>query len=131
MWAGVCRQVGITRKKGYRWQTETGGIPPVRLAEAARSGRYLSLLERQRIATPRGRGLGVQDIVGRIGRRPSTVSREIRRNLLAHDRDRYDGDLAHACARRCARHVRAALCHPNAIDSVLPGPARCSRAAAE
>lgn len=104
----ACQQVGITRKTGYRWRAENGGIPPLRLAEAARSSRYLSLLERQRIAALRGRGLGVRDIAGRIGRSPSTVSREIRRNLLAHDRDRYDGDLAHARARQRARRVRAA-----------------------
>ena len=55
----ACRIVGITRKTGYRWRAENGGIPPVRLAEAARSNRYLSLLERQRIATLRGQGLGV------------------------------------------------------------------------
>jgi hypothetical protein len=41
--------VGIGRKTGYRWRAENGGLPPARLAEAARSGRYLSLLERQRI----------------------------------------------------------------------------------
>nr|WP_246074536.1 IS30 family transposase [Nonomuraea terrae] len=35
-----------------------GGLPPARLAEDARSSRFLSLLERQRIATLRARGLG-------------------------------------------------------------------------
>lgn len=48
--------MGITRKTGYRWRAENGGLPPARLAEAARSGRFLSLLERQRIATLRERG---------------------------------------------------------------------------
>jgi hypothetical protein len=28
----ACRLVGITRKTGYRWRAENGGIPPVRLA---------------------------------------------------------------------------------------------------
>jgi hypothetical protein len=50
-----CAMVGVTRKAGYRWRAENGGIPPVRLAESARTGRYLSLLERQRIATLRER----------------------------------------------------------------------------
>jgi transposase, IS30 family len=54
----ACRLVGITRKTGYRWRAENGGIPPVRLAETARTSRYLSLLERQRIATLRGHGHG-------------------------------------------------------------------------
>lgn len=55
----ACRRVGITRKTGYRWRAERGGVPPVRLDEDARSNRYLSLLKRQRIAALRARGLGV------------------------------------------------------------------------
>ncbi|MER7894484.1 helix-turn-helix domain-containing protein [Micromonospora sp. NPDC094482] len=58
----ACRMVGNTRKTGYRWRAENGGVPPARIAEAARSNRYLSLLERQRIATLRGQGLGVREI---------------------------------------------------------------------
>src|SRR5665647_2448018 len=60
----ACRRVGITRKTGYRWRAERGGAPPVRLGEDARSNRYLSLLERQRIATLRARGLGVRGMLG-------------------------------------------------------------------
>src|SRR4051812_26143937 len=104
----ACQAVGIGRKTGYRWRTEHGGVPPVRLAEATRTSRYLSLLERQRIATLRGRGLGVREIARRLGRAPSTVSRELRRNLRPHDHNRYDGDLAHARARQRARRLRPA-----------------------
>src|SRR4051794_23483945 len=104
----ACQAVGIGRKPGYRWRTEHGGVPPVRLAEATRTSRYLSLLERQRIATLRGRGLGVREIARRLGRAPSTVSRELRRNLRPHDHNRYDGDLAHARARQRARRLRPA-----------------------
>jgi IS30 family transposase len=57
------------------------------LAEAARTGRYLSLLERQRIASLRGRGHGVREIARRLGRSPSTVSRELRCNLRPHDHE--------------------------------------------
>jgi hypothetical protein len=57
----ACKQLGIGRKTGYRWRMENGGLPPERLAEDARSNRYLSLLERQRIATPRGAGTGVDE----------------------------------------------------------------------
>src|SRR4051812_39067294 len=103
----ACRIVGITRKTGYRWRAENGGIPPARLAETTRTKRDLSLLERQRIATLRERGHGVREIASRLGRAPSTVSRELRRNLLPHDRDRYDGDLAHARARQRTRRDRA------------------------
>ncbi|MFI7449663.1 helix-turn-helix domain-containing protein [Nonomuraea sp. NPDC049714] len=103
---GACRVLGIGRKTGYRWRAENGGLPPVRVAESARSSRFLSLLERQRIATLRAQGLGVRAIAGRLGRSPSTISRELRRNTLPHDRGAYDGDLAHARARQRARRPR-------------------------
>ena len=103
----ACRQVGIGRKTGYRWRTEAGGLPPARVAEEARCSRYLSLLERQRIATLRERGHGVREIARRLGRSPSTVSRELRRNLKPHDKNVYDADLAHARARDKARRERA------------------------
>ncbi|NTW40043.1 MAG: helix-turn-helix domain-containing protein [Cellulomonadaceae bacterium] len=90
------RRVGITRQTGYRWRSERGGVPPVRLDEDVRSNRYLSLLERQRIATLRARGVGVREIARRLAPAPSTVSRELVLNLSRHDRDRCDGDLAHA-----------------------------------
>jgi hypothetical protein len=56
----ACRIVGIGRKTGYRWRAENGGLPPSRVAESARSGRYLSLLERQRIATLHRDSLGIR-----------------------------------------------------------------------
>jgi transposase, IS30 family len=101
----ACQLVGIGRKTGYRWRAENGGLPPTRLPEPARSGRFLSLLERQRIATLRRQGLGVRAIAEAVGRSPATVSRELRRNTLPHDHG-YDGDLAHARARQRARRPR-------------------------
>lgn len=102
----ACKIVGIGRKTGYRWRAENGGLPPERLPESERSGRYLSLLERQRIATLRERGLSVRAIAARLGRAPSTISRELRRNTLAHDGGVYDGDLAHARAHQRLRRPR-------------------------
>jgi IS30 family transposase len=61
------------------------------------------VLERQRIATLRARGLGVHEIAGRLGRAPSTISRELRRDTLAHDRGVYDANLAHARSRQRLR----------------------------
>lgn len=79
----------------------------MRLADAGRSNRHLSRLERQRIATLRAQRLGVREIARRIDRSPSTVSRELRRNLAPHDNGRYDADLAHARARQRAGRPRA------------------------
>ncbi|MFE6849158.1 transposase, partial [Streptomyces sp. NPDC057686] len=106
----ACRQLGIGRKTGYRWRAENGGLQPDYLPEASRSGRYLSLSERRRIASLRGRGLGVREIAGLLGRAPSTVSRELRRNSRPHDYGRYDADLAHYRGReRAVRPRRSKL----------------------
>jgi IS30 family transposase len=103
----ACRQVGIGRKTGYRWRAEQGGIrPPVRPA-ATRSGRYLSRFERQRIATLATHGLSVREIARRIGRAPSTVSRELRGNLV-DGQAVYDADLAHALAIERTRRPKPA-----------------------
>ncbi|WP_457921048.1 IS30 family transposase [Streptomyces justiciae] len=102
----ACRQLGIGRKTGYRWRRENGGLQPDYLPEASRSGRYLSLLERRRIASLRGRGLGIREIAGLLGRAPSTVSRELRRNSRPHDYGRYDADLAHHRGRERAGRPR-------------------------
>jgi IS30 family transposase len=91
---------------GYRWRAESGGLPPDRLGEVGRSGRYLSRLERQRIATLHREGFSIREIARILGRSPSTISRELRRNTSAHDGGRYDGDLAHARARQRARRPR-------------------------
>jgi transposase, IS30 family len=106
----ACRKVGITRKTGYRWRAEVGGLVPVRLAEAVRSNRYLSLLERQRIASLHRQGVSIREIARRLERNASTVSRELRRNSAPHDRGEYDAPLAHSRARaRGARPGRSRL----------------------
>lgn len=112
----ACKQLGIGRKTGYRWRAENGGLPPERLPESSRSGRYLSLLERKRIATLRERGLGIREIASRMGRAPSTVSRELERNTLAHDQGIYDADLAHHRAQERIKRARPAKLR---IDSEL------------
>lgn len=117
----ACRILGIGRKTGYRWRAETGGLVPGRLPEVGRSSRFLSLLDRQRIATLRRGGCTMRDIARRLGRAPSTISRELRRNTARHDRD-YDGDLTHSRARQRARRLRRtriALDGPAASDGAV------------
>jgi IS30 family transposase len=53
-------------------------MPTVTLA--APSGRYLSFAEREEIALLRAGGCGVREVARRLGRSPSTISRELRRN---------------------------------------------------
>jgi IS30 family transposase len=53
-------------------------MPTVTLA--APSGRYLSFAEREEIALLRAGGCGMREVARRLGRSPSTISRELRRN---------------------------------------------------
>jgi hypothetical protein len=105
--------VAASKLLGIGRKTATGGEPRPAVCHRhgwpsePRSGRYLSLLERQRIATPPDRGLGVREIARRLGRFPSTVSRKLRRHLRPHDRGIYDGDLAHARPRERSRRPDA------------------------
>lgn len=56
---------------------KSGGIRP---AQRRRSGRALSLVEREEISRGVVAGLSIRSIAASLGRAPSTVSREIRRN---------------------------------------------------
>lgn len=101
----ACREVGIGRKTGYRWRAELGGIRPPARPSAASSGRYLSRFDRQRIATLAAQGLSVREIARRIGRVPSTVSRELRRNCAEGEKV-YDADLAQVRAEARTRRPK-------------------------
>src|SRR5215218_5389044 len=74
--AGVA--VGASGAAGSRWFREGGGMPSV--DPAPFSGRYLSFLEREEIAILKAQGIGVRETARRLGRDPSTASRELRRN---------------------------------------------------
>ena len=53
-------------------------MPPISLAPPA--GRYQTFAEREEIAMLHARECGVREIARRLGRSPSTISRELRRN---------------------------------------------------
>ena len=71
-------EAGVASAVGTRWFREAGGMPSLTLAPM--SGRYLSFAEREEMAILHAQQLGVREIARRIGRAPSTVSRELRRN---------------------------------------------------
>ncbi|HVC06835.1 MAG TPA: IS30 family transposase, partial [Solirubrobacterales bacterium] len=75
---GAGKEAGVSEVVGVRWFREGGGMSPVSLA--APSGRYLSFAEREEIAILRAGGCGMREIGRRLGRSPSTISRELRRN---------------------------------------------------
>ncbi len=73
------------------------------------SGRYLSFAEREDIAIWRAQKLGVREIARRLGRSPSTISRELRRNASTRTfRLEYKASIAQWHAERRARRPKAA-----------------------
>ncbi|MBI5129080.1 MAG: helix-turn-helix domain-containing protein, partial [Rhodopseudomonas palustris] len=57
-------------------------MPPTHFSQSSKpaSGRYLSFAEREEIAVLHAQGHGVRTIADRLGRAPSTISRELGRN---------------------------------------------------
>jgi IS30 family transposase len=73
------------------------------------SGRYLSFAEREDIAIWHAQKLGVREIARRLGRSPSTISRELRRNASTRTfRLEYRASLAQWHAERRARRPKPA-----------------------
>ena len=103
--AGI--EAGVSPAVGTRWFRDSGGIRPVSLTPP--SGRYLSFAEREEIAILRVRGCGVREIARRIGRSPSTISRELRRNAATRGgRLEYRATTAQWHADRRARRPKTA-----------------------
>src|SRR3954453_16123447 len=74
----ACEAVGVNRRQGYRWRRDSGGQPPP--APRGVAARYLSLEERLQIADLHLAGASRRAIAAQLGRAPSTISRELRRN---------------------------------------------------
>jgi IS30 family transposase len=70
--------IGVSQAVGTRWFRYRGGMPLSILNPV--SDRYLSFAEREEIGLFSAQGVGVREIARRIGRSPSTISRELTRN---------------------------------------------------
>lgn len=98
---------GVSSPVGYRWFRHAGGVNPC--ISPAVSGRYLSFSEREDIALYRAQGVGVREIARRVGRSPSTISRELRRNASTRTfRLEYKASIAQWHAERRARRPKTA-----------------------
>ena len=88
--AEACRMLKINRRTGMRWRhgrtvkkahgRETTYAPISRIAATVISPRYLSADERVQIADALHAGSSLRMIAAALGRSPSTISREVRRN---------------------------------------------------
>ncbi len=120
----ACRLVGINRKTGNRWRygrrvrNSAGALviyPAVKAKEARpRSPRYLSEQERIHIADLFAAKVTVRGIAAELGRAPSTISREIRRNCDPDGRYRPHHAEHAAKLRACKPRKRRIT-----VDSVL------------
>jgi IS30 family transposase len=82
-------------------------MPPANLGPL--SGRYLSFPEREEVAVLRAQRVGVREIARRIGRSPSTISRELRRNAATRSGGfEYRATTAQWHADRKARRPKVA-----------------------
>lgn len=114
--AEICRMLGIGRKTGSKWRNGyrardpiTGRVreyaPIVQVRdEAPISPRFLSEEERVKIADLRKAGHTIRLIATTLGRSPSTISRELRRNSGAAGV--YRPFQAHKLARNRRTRVR-------------------------
>ncbi len=103
--------VGVSQPVGFRWFREAGGMAPSHLSRSSKppTGRYLSFAEREEMALWRAQDLGVREIARRLGRAPSTVSRELRRNAATRGGNLdYRATTAQWHAERAARRPKAA-----------------------
>jgi transposase, IS30 family len=120
----ACRFVGINRKTGNRWRygrrvrNSAGALviyPPVIIKESTpRSPRYLSEQERIQIADLLSAKVTVRGIAEELGRAPSTISREIRRNRDPDGRYR-PHHAEHAARLRACKPRKRRI----AVDGVL------------
>src|SRR5664279_5324991 len=86
-WAAMARgefvtaaaaEAGTYRERGTRWLIAENGIRPRRGRDL--KGRCLTFGEREEIALGRAGGESMRAIARRVGRSPSTISRELGRN---------------------------------------------------
>src|SRR6476620_9558365 len=109
---------GVSPVVGVRWFRRAGGMPPTHFSQSSKpaSGRYLSFAEREEIAILRAQGHGVRAIAGRLGRPPSTISRELRRNAARrHGAPEYRATTAQWHADQSARRPKPAKLAINPI----------------
>jgi len=103
----ACVEAGVSGPVGFRWFRHSGGVNPCLASNV--SGRYLSFSEREDIAIWHAREVSAREIARRLGRDPSTISRELRRNASTRtNRLDYKASIAQWHAERRARRPKIA-----------------------
>lgn len=98
---------GVSPAVGARWFRHGGGM--YKSVTSDSPARYLSFVEREEIAMLNVQGHGVREIARRLGRSPSTISRELRRNAATRGGYvEYRATTAQWHAKRRARRPKTA-----------------------
>jgi IS30 family transposase len=105
-------EAGTYRKKGARWLVAAGGVRPRRGRDL--KGRCLTFSEREEIALGRAGGESMRAIAARLGRSPSTISRELARNAGCAGQS-YRATTAHALAYERASRPKPAKLAVNLV----------------
>jgi IS30 family transposase len=99
--------VGVSGPVGSRWFRERGGMATFLITPV--TGRSLSFEEREVMALLKAEGAGVREIARQLGRHPSTVSRELRRNAATRGgKLEYRASVAQWKAELMARRPKTA-----------------------
>jgi IS30 family transposase len=80
-------EIGLSLHTAQRWFRQGGGVAPS-YVHAKTSGRYLSFAEREEVFAGVERGYSIRRIAKNLDRAPSTVLRELRRNMRQQYRTR-------------------------------------------
>jgi len=134
------REVGVNERTGRDWAKgitksssrrvtfdgvvvwSSPGTPRLPREEVVISARFLSVGERLEIADLRRQGLAVREIARRLGRSPSTVSRELRRNAHPGSGDYRPWAAQRRSALRRARpKIGKIAANPELRDAVADG----------
>jgi transposase len=102
--------LGLNYDTGRKWFRQAGGVVPA-FVQTQSTGRHLSIAEREEIHAGVAQGVSIRGIARRLDRAPSTVLRELRRNM----RHRYRTRSRLAGGTRLAPKVAVGL-------SAQPGP---------
>jgi transposase, IS30 family len=70
----------MNKRTGHHWFHKAGGVPPLSLVEPVKT-RTLNIAEREKILAGITQDLSIRAIAASIGRSPSTVCRELSKNL--------------------------------------------------
>jgi transposase, IS30 family len=114
--AGVAAGVGPV--KAFAWFKQAGGVKSN--GPRAAGGRFLSVGEREEIAVGLAAGESLRSIARRLGRAPSTVSREVGRNSRGRGSYRALAAQGHA-QHRAARPKTAKLAGNDELRGLVAG----------